>query len=87
MKNNKKKVLFIVPTEEYGASSRYRVYQFLKYVNGEFEYKVEPFMTNEMYINWKKGNTKKIIIPFFKSILKRIKVEMLYHLVICFLKK
>lgn len=67
-----KKVLFILPTEDRGASSRYRVYQYLKHIDDEFEYDIKPFMTNEMYVNWKSGNAKKIIVPFFKSFFNRI---------------
>ena len=60
------KVYFLTPNDEMGASSRYRVYQFLNYLD-DIEYEVYPFLTSNIYKNFKNGNTLKMLIyvPLF----------------------
>ncbi len=68
---NKVKVYFLTPTDETGASSRYRVYQFLNYLE-EIEYEVYPFLTEKIYKEFKNGNIFKLLIKVPLLILKRI---------------
>ncbi len=70
---NKTKVYFITPTDEMGASSRYRVYQYLNYLEN-IEYEVYPFLTEKIYNEFKKGNIFKLLIKVPFLILKRIKL-------------
>lgn len=68
------RILFIVPYPSEGASNRYRVEQYLKFLSGErIAYDIRPFVSKEFYriLYTKKRNSKKIIY-FLNSFFKRI---------------
>lgn len=70
---DKQKVYFITPNDEMGASSRYRVYQFLNYLEN-IEYEVFPFLTKDIYREFKNGSSVKMLIKVPLLIIKRIKL-------------
>ncbi len=67
------KVYFLTPNDEMGASSRYRVYQFLNYLDN-IEYEVYPFLPSDIYKDFKNGNALKMLINVPLLIMKRIKL-------------
>lgn len=69
-----KKVKFITPTEMMGASSRYRVYQYIEYLDKEINYEIYPFMSDDIYNMFKKGKNFSFILRVPNLVLKRIKV-------------
>lgn len=70
------KVLFLPRYPIEGASSRYRVYQYLPYLNSAgIDYDVEPFMSSSMYqLMMQPGNNVKKTIAILKATLQRIVV-------------
>ena len=69
-----KKIIFITPTDNIGASARYRVYQYLEYLPNEILYTVYPFMSNNDYFNFKKNKKLRIFIKMPLLLLKRCKL-------------
>lgn len=68
------KVFFIVPYPTEGASNRFRVEQYLPYLEGKgVKFKVRPFITSEFYrILYKKGHNLKKTILFILSLFNRL---------------
>lgn len=67
-----KKIIFLTPIAEKGASSRYRVYQYIEYLRDAYKCEVFPFMTNEIYTKFKEGKKLSIILQLPFLLLKRI---------------
>lgn len=67
------KVYFLTPNDEIGASSRYRVYQFLNYLEN-IEYEIYPFLPSDIYKDFKNGNVLKMLINVPLLIIKRVKL-------------
>lgn len=67
-----KKIKFLTPTAEKGASSRYRVYQYVEYLTDIFECEIYPFMSDTTYTNFKNGSMIFVILTLPFLILKRI---------------
>lgn len=74
-----KKIFFITPTDIIGASSRYRVYQYLPYIKDEFDYEIYPFMSNDDYERFKNGKKALLIFRVPLLYLKRIKFLFICH--------
>ncbi len=55
-----KKIYFLTPTDEIGASSRYRVYQFIPCFKN-IECEIYPFMNKETYQSFKSGKMKSVL--------------------------
>lgn len=66
-----KTIKFITPTGRMGASSRYRVYQYLEYLKKIYNVEVYPFLTDQLYDKFKKGDNK-FVFSIPRLLLKRI---------------
>ncbi len=69
-----KKVKFITPNEISGASSRYRVYQFIEYLGEKIDYEIYPFMPDKVYNKFKKGKIFGFCINVPYLVVKRLKL-------------
>lgn len=67
-----KKIKFITPTGIMGASSRYRVYQYIEYLENEYVCEVYPFLPDDVYKQFKEGKNNKFILQVPKLIIKRL---------------
>jgi len=70
-------VIFTTPTDTVGASSRYRVYQYLEYLPEKIHYKVFPFMSNSDYRSFKNDRKIKLILKFPFLYITRFKLLFL----------
>lgn len=68
------KVIFLTPTDQIGASSRYRVYQYLDYLDKDIKYEVYPFMNEETYIKFKTGKNINVILNLPSLLIRRVKL-------------
>ncbi|WP_312098329.1 glycosyltransferase family 4 protein [Niallia sp.] len=66
------KILFFTPTAEIGASSRYRVYQYIEYLEKKgHDCTVKPFLTDDLYKKWKSNSLGNILLKMPIMIIKR----------------
>jgi len=84
------KILFIVPYSTEGASNRFRVEQYLPYLDKEgIEYDIRPFVSSRFYkILYSKKQRAKKIIYFIQSFSNRIlDIIRLYRYVLVFIHR